>query len=466
MLKLLSGAGFAFLLSYAAKIILLKLYSPADFGVFAFVAAVVAILGPLASLRYEDALLLPDDDRRAAHVLLLSLGSLLGMCLVFSGIVIFREEVARAFGDSSVSGWVWTIPALLLFNRGAKIVELWLARKDRFGLISAGQVAQSSVMTAIRIGAGLVRANPAGLIFGFALGYAASLSLFLRQLTLSLKEALKEGVDWRLMRSVARRYRKFPMFTMPAAMLGAGVTHAPSILLLFFFDSSVLGVYSQAFAVLLIPLSQVGGAVAQVFFVRAVEARRAGTLGSLSATVHRRLVSLALFPAGVAMIAAPDLFQFVFGETWRASGEYLLYLSPWIMLTVVSSPLTRLFDVLERQKLELLAAAAMLAVVSASLVAGGLSGNVERTLLFVGIGGAAVRLAQIVLLMRLSGVRYAQIVRPYAEYALLSVIPLVVLTAAKLLDSLPLMLGTVVLVSTAYVGLILKRDGLLADRSK
>jgi O-antigen/teichoic acid export membrane protein len=268
------------------------------------------------------------------------------------------------------------------------------------------------------------------------------------------------------MKSVARRYRKFPMFTMPAAVLGAGVTHVPSILLLFFFDSSVLGVYSQAVAILLIPLSQVGAAVAQVFFVRAVEARRAGSLDGLSATVHGRLVSIALFPAGVAMIAAPDLFHFLFGETWRASGEYLLYLSPWIMLTVVSSPLTRLFDVLERQRLELLTAAAMLAIISGALVAGGLSGNVERTLLLVGVGGAVVRSAQIVLLMRLSGVRYVQIVRPYAEYALLSAIPLAVLAASKLLDSLPLTLGSVVLVSAVYAGFILKRDGLLADRTQ
>lgn len=463
-MKLLSGTGFAFMVSYLAKLVLLKLYAPADFGVFAFVVAVVGILAPLVSLRYEDALMLPEEDRRSAHLLLLTLGLLAVACVLLSVGSFFGEEIAAVFGDPAVVGWVWTIPILLFLNRSAKITELWMSRKNRFGTISAGQVVQSSTMTGIRIGWGLVRPSPAGLIFGFALAFAASLSFYTRRLVRSLREALGSGFDRNLLREVAGRYRKFPLFTMPASLLGNTVSQVPVLLLLFFFNSEVLGIYSQAVAVLSIPLSQVGAAVSQVFFVRAVEASRAAELDQLSERVHRRLVAMAFFPACLVMIAGGDLFEFLFGATWRASGEYLIYLAPWIMLSTVASPLTRIFDVLERQKLELLTTALMLVVVTGALWAGGSTGSVERTLLYLGIAGSAVRAGQIVLLQRLAGVSVGRMVRPYLIYAAYSAIPLGIVALVAARGSLPLTFAAAAAAGLLYMAVVVKRDGLLERR--
>ena len=62
VLTLLSGGAAAFLIGYVAKLVLLRLYDPADFGVYEFVVAIVGILIPVASLRYEDAIVLPKSD--------------------------------------------------------------------------------------------------------------------------------------------------------------------------------------------------------------------------------------------------------------------------------------------------------------------------------------------------------------------------------------------------------------------
>jgi O-antigen/teichoic acid export membrane protein len=421
VLKLLTGTGYAFVLAYVAKTVLLRMYDPGDFGIYAAVFAIVSICQPLVTLRYEDAVMISDTPRKAAHAFVLSMGVLIGMCTLLLVLIPLRHEIEQLFGEPAMADWIWTVPVVLFIQRGAKTMELWLSRMERFSLISGGQVAQSTVMTVVRIGAGFVRASPGGLIFGFALGHLAQGALYVKQMAASLKTALAgppEGLDATLVREVARRYRKFPMFTTPAAMISAAVSQLPALLLLYYFNKEVLGIYSQAFAVLFIPMSQLAMTIAQVFFVRAVEAHRDGTLSELSGNIHKRMVMMVLPVTAVLMVTGGDVFEFLFSATWRASGEYLLFLGPWILFTTVSSPLTRLFDVLERQRYELVVAVIMFVVLTGAMITGGRTGDVTTTMIYLGVGGAAVRIFSIVLLTRLAGVPFGHVVKPYVRYAL------------------------------------------------
>lgn len=428
VLKLMTGTGYAFVLAYVAKTVLLRMYDPGDFGIYAAIFAIVSICTPLVTLRYEDALMISDTPRKAAHAFFLSMGVLVGMCTLLLILIPLRHEIEQLFGEPAMADWIWTVPVVLFIQRGAKTMELWLTRQERFSLISGGQVAQSTVMTAVRIGAGMYRASPGGLIFGFALGHLAQGMLYVKQMVSSLKTALAEwpgeianrtrgGLEPALIREVAYRYRKFPMYTAPAAMISAGISQLPALLLLYYFNKEVLGIYSQAFAVLFIPMSQLSMVIAQVFFVRAVEAHRDGTLAILSENIHKRMVMIVLPITGVLMVAGGDIFQFLFSATWRESGEYLLFLGPWILFTTVSSPLTRLFDVLERQRYELVIAIIGFIVLTGAMIAGGRTGNVAITMIALGVGGAAVRIFSIVLLTRLAHVPLRQVVKPYIRYA-------------------------------------------------
>lgn len=426
VLKLLSGTGYAFILAYIAKTVLLRIYDPGDFGIYAAVFAIVSILTPLVTLRYEDALMISDTPRRSAHAFILSMGVLLVMSALLLVLIPFRHDIEALFGEPAMADWIWTVPFVLLIQRGAKNMELWLTRSEQFGSVSMGQVVQSTTMTTVRIGLGFWRSSPGGLIYGFAAGHFLQAVLFARRLRSSLASALasegpgKTGVDRSLIAWLMRRYRKFPMFTTPAAMISAGVSQMPALLLLYYFDKEVLGIYSQSFAVLFIPMSQLGMTIAQVFFVRAVEANRSGTLAALSANVHRRMVMMAWIPTGILMVAGGDIFGLLFGDTWRASGDFILYLGPWILLTTVASPLTRLFDVLERQRYELVIAAVMFMALTGALIVGGRTGSVQITMLLLGVGGAIVRASQLVLLLRLAGVSIMSALMPYLRYILVS----------------------------------------------
>ena len=82
---------------------------------------------------------------------------------------------------------------------------------------------------------------------------------------------------------------------------------------------------------------------------------------------------MAAFPVSAVALLGPDLFGAVFGEPWRPAGDVVRVLAPWLWLASVAPPLTRAFDVTERQTAELASGAA-----TALLIGAGLAGLVVR----------------------------------------------------------------------------------------
>ena len=63
---------------------------------------------------------------------------------------------------------------------------------------------------------------------------------------------------------------------------------------------------------------------------------------------------ISLLPFGLFALIAPDLFEIVFGKNWRTAGEYAQILTPMFLLRFISNPLSNMFLIAEKQKLELL----------------------------------------------------------------------------------------------------------------
>ena len=420
VLTLLSGSAAAFLIGYAAKIVLLRLYTPADFGLYEFVVAIVGILIPVSSLRYEDAIVLPESDEEARNVLGVAL--LVGACMIAATLLFipFADEVASVVGEPGVAFWLWTVPLLLAAMRLSKIGELWLTRRSRFGRISAATVTQSAAMTSARILAGVRSAGTGGLIAGFGIGHALA-AVVTGSAALSDLRHVPGRFTRAGLRRAARRYRRFAAYSAPATLVAALATRLPFLLLLFWFDREVLGQFGQAFNVLYVPLALLAAAVGQVFFVRATEASARGDLPALASAVHRRLVLIAFLPVVSLAAAGPDVFEVLFGSAWRQAGTYTGWIAAWVLFTSIASPLTRIFDVLERQRADLVVNSAMLVVIAGALILGGATGSVRTALLVLGCAGATVRLVQIVVALHVAGLGLREIFRPYYEHGRIAI---------------------------------------------
>ncbi len=73
VLKLVSGTAFAQGLTICASPFLTRLYGPEAFGTLALFVSITSIIGAIACLRYELAIMLPESDEEAANLLGVSL---------------------------------------------------------------------------------------------------------------------------------------------------------------------------------------------------------------------------------------------------------------------------------------------------------------------------------------------------------------------------------------------------------
>ena len=80
--KMATGTASAQLLSSLSAPIVARLFAPEAFGVMALFGSIIGVAGSVVCLRFENSILLPEDDTDAAHAVALSLGVAAGISLL------------------------------------------------------------------------------------------------------------------------------------------------------------------------------------------------------------------------------------------------------------------------------------------------------------------------------------------------------------------------------------------------
>lgn len=343
ILRVAGGNAFAQAILVAASPLLARLYPPEAFGLFASYVAVVTVAGSLACLKYELAILLPGPPRRALH--------LLHLCLAGAPLLLAPALVALAAAPRLLPAAPAFPPGhLAILFLGALCIAWTTAainfhiKTGAFALYAASGVARSTVCVAAQA---LLAASGAafGLVAGHLLGMAVQLLLVLRRIPLSLR-TLRRG---RLNRLALLRHRKMPQFVLPNATLDLLSEHGVVLLVQAFYRSSDVGYYYLAYKLLVLPVTILGTAVSQVFTRDLAEGPRARIFPkTVSLAALLALASLA--PFALLAACAPAAFSVALGARWERAGEFVTLLCPWMFFRFITSPLTMIPIVTERQE--------------------------------------------------------------------------------------------------------------------
>ncbi len=457
VVTLLSGTLVAQIIAYASRPLLTRLYSPEEFGILGFYLAIVAVATTMAAGKYNDAVLLPESDREARLLVRAAIGLVLLMAVAIWVLTPFRANLGRLLHNQVAAEYLIWVPVSILFLGISWVFDAWLTRKRRFKAIAVGRVAHGVTMAPTQIAAGFGGAGPIGLIGGLLAGQAVhALSYLISGRGAIQLRADSNGTSNLL--QVAARYKRFPLFGAPASALNTASVQLPALLLLFFFDAAVLGHYGIGYAALSVPMTVLGGAVAQVFFANAPEARRRGALSALTDDVVIRLVAAGLFPVAAVAVVGPELFRFVFGKEWHTAGVYAQYLAPWTFLVFLSSPLSRLFDILEKQRELLLFNVALLVTRTAALSVGGVAGNDHLAIGLFGAVGAFMWLLHTVWMIRLANASFQSAGRALARFAMIAAPPLILVGVAAMFGSDLLVFLLTILGGAAYYTVLYRTD--------
>jgi O-antigen/teichoic acid export membrane protein len=418
VMTLVTGAVAAQAITFAGRPVLTRLFTPEEFGVLTLFTTLTVLFGVVGTGRFEDAMMLPARRADAARLLALALGVALATAVVLAAAVIpWREALSRWLESPSLSPSLVLLPAAGLAAAWGLALETWHTRLGRFRRISAGRVAQSVVAVGTQVTAGVLGASAVGLTAGATAGMAVLALVVAAPLTRRDGGILRVALRARgLTRGLAHRYRRFPTFAAPAALLNTLSGRIPVFGLAVVFGAGPTGLYGLAFGTLALPVGVVTSAVGQVFFAHAAPAHRAGTLAPLTRQVHRRLALMAAFPMAAAALAGPEAFALVFGPAWEEAGIYARLLAPWLLLSAIVPPLTRVFDVTERQRADLFFSVLQAAGLTAALAGAAVTGEARVAVGAAGAAGTLLRLAQNAWLLRLAGVPLrhgaADLVRP------------------------------------------------------
>ena len=399
VVTLASGTAVAQLLLALAMPVLTRLYTPADYGSLAVYSSTLTVLLVVASLRYEVAIPLPEDESTAASLLALTVALLTGMAAMLSLLVwLGGDAFVDLFRVPALRPYLWLVPVGLFGAGMYQALSYWAIRRRAFTRIARTKLSQGIGQVVSQLALGVARVGAPGLLIGDVIGRVAGgggLAL------LALRDRPALLVSGASLAAAARRYRRFPLLTTWAGLFNIGSLQLPSLMFAASFGAVAAGLYSLSYKMLVLPTMLIAQAVGQVFLSRAAElAREPERLRRLT-----ERTALVLFACGLPVFATvglsgPWLFATVMGSQWEQAGRYAQVLAPWFVFWVVSNPLSGLLSVREWQGSALAFSAFEFSLRLGSLLIGARRGSPMLAVALLSASGVIIAVASIARFLR------------------------------------------------------------------
>jgi len=380
-LAVMGGAsGFSQALTIAASPILTRIFSPDEYGAFALFVAILGVVGGFTCMKYEFALPLARDELEAANIFALCGAILCVFFIVFcAGVWAVQDVLFDWLNAPTLHPYLWLLPICVFVIGVANMAHHWAIRKKHFKRLATTTMMTSIVVLLFQICVGIMRAGPAGLIFGRIAGLVFNSIALLYPVLTDVKSLLR-NVSRKGVIGVAKKHRQFPYFLTFSSTISSLSQAMPIIILSMFFGPTVAGLWALSRRMMGLPTTLIGEEIRKVFYPYAAELPRIEDLRDLTTSVFTYLVQVALPVFFIIGLVAPELFSLVFGERWRDAGTYAQWLSPAMFMAFIIVPLTRLPLILGRQMGELIFQIVFLVARGSVLIVGGVAFDVSVTI--------------------------------------------------------------------------------------
>lgn len=359
--------------------ILTRFYSPEDFGLYALFISISTILSIGTTGRYELAILLPETERDAFQIVgVTAYITILVSSFSLLALFIWKDILAGWLGNAAIAPWLYLIPLSMFLTGLYQAFYYWMNRRKEFKILALNRISQSSGTALVNLG--FSSWGPAGLICGTLLGQGIGVGFLGRQI---LKKNRNEKYAFQRQRMMeqAKKYLKFPKYSILADSINNAANQVPVILLMNFFGSSIVGFFNLTQRVLAAPISIAATSVLDVFKQQA--SRDFVTLGNCRAIylkTFKNLILISILPFAGLFFFAPQLFTFIFGPQWRISGEFARILTILFFLRFTVSPLSYVLYIAGKQNYDLFWQMGLFVVTTISIASGAYLGKAEYSI--------------------------------------------------------------------------------------
>ena len=349
---LLSGSVIAQGIAFVAYLLLSRLYTSEDFGLYNVFYSYIEVLIILSTCKYEMAIVKASTDTDAYLLTRFTLrlnAVVSALLLVAAGLLTCLRVDAIPLPPLLLL----LIPPMVFFCGTTRVYTFVFNRYRHFQQIAASEVVTSLSGVVAKILFGLLAAagqlfHLIGLPVGTILGKVAG-NVYYRIAGAKLLRSQPDASS-RLL-PLLKQHKAFPLYSMPRELVSSFSANLPFMWLSLHFDIALLGLFSLAVTFTMRPVNLLANVFEKVFYPTANQKIEQGQ--PIGSDIRKFLLTLAALVLPVLLVAfffAEPLFTFLFGSKWVGTGFFVRCIIPWLALLLFTNSLAFIPNVFTTQR--------------------------------------------------------------------------------------------------------------------
>ena len=340
-----SGQAISFLITFSSTLVVARLVTPRDFGIFAMAVAVTTVINVFMQLGLAKYVMREADLSRDLLRSLFTVNVL--MSLLYCGAILVGAAAAgRLFGSDEVGRFLLVFALFPLFAMMEFMPSALCARDMRFGIISALAVVRAVVLASSTIALAMLGFTYMSFAWAQVLTFAVT--------AIAFNIAVWRPDVWKLRFAGIRAIVHFGFQMIGISGITQLNTRAGEMTLGSLLGLASLGLYTRASSLPATLYSNAYGAGSSVFFSRlSSEMRETGAFHETYLRFMRLLLGI-LWPMmiGIAVLAQP-IISILYGEKWQAAATPLALLTIAAAITVAIGTTAEIFIIRHQTKRQL-----------------------------------------------------------------------------------------------------------------
>lgn len=368
IIGLFSGMFLARIFPAVFALVIVRIYSPESFGVFVLYLTIASTLSIVSTGKFENATILSTTTEEKRNVFWLA-QKINGLVNLLAAFVVGVYIVVTGNYNITTVILLLLVPAYSFFFAAVQLLRNIYISNKQFRRLSELEISRAVITGILQC---LFFIFPeTGLFLGAVLAQAAVYFWFSRHLP---ETAGPESLRFTARElQLAKRYIDFPKFSVASEMFNFISSQLPVYMVKPLFGATILGLYSFPHRYVSTPVQLMSTSISRVYVQEAqLLKNNIRELSALTFSLFKKQFLAGIIPFSVLALWGKPLFAFIFGVEWEFSGYLAQLIAPWLFVVMLSSPLSSVMIVMEKQKISLVFNILLLAARILSLLIGGL----------------------------------------------------------------------------------------------
>lgn len=345
------GTGVAQIIPVVISPILTRIYTPEDFGKYGIYLAIVGILTPVITLRYELAIMLNVENRERKYIMHTAIYTTIIISFVILLIITALKVLSvHLHHENLLLNDLLLIPLSLILIGLYQSLYYWNNKEGNYKLISSSNIFRSAIVALFTIIFGYYNYGYSGLVYGFIIAQIIQLIYIYSKSNFTIDNS--SYLSRKRIFVILKKYSNYPKYSSASAIIQSVSSQSPIVVLESLFNSKISGFYYFGQKIINVPITFIGRAVGTVYYKDIAdnidnEILKLNIIKKYYYNLHVLIIPV----MAVLFFFGDEIFKVVFGLEWEVAGTYVILMVPWITYNFIALPFIYNFEILNKQDL-------------------------------------------------------------------------------------------------------------------